>query len=476
MLDRAIRTALLAALLACGARAAGADAYGDARAAFRKAQASKDWKERAAGYVAFREQDRAEAVEDVLAAMARESNGAVHLAGIKALAGYRSPPAIAALATAVRKEKGARRAWALLAARDVPGDSAKGALSDALKEALAGADPAAAAQAALALARQQAQDALPALVAMLSHPEDARLRATAARAIRWMAGASSMGVPRPGSGGPPIPPWLAQAKLVGPLAEALATSTGRERADQIDALERLTGQSFGWDLAAWRALAAGTDPGKIERKPSYPAHVFGIPIYGKRVVVIVDHSLCTDNPHPFDPARLRELCKVPGGRDVPWYNARTNGQFVVAHVKRLVSDLPDGSAFDLVLVGKSVKSAMGRLVPANSGSRQSAERILDNLKVENGMDTLGALNAALDAGGAKDDAAWKSGPDEIVYASCSVPWLAEVTDAAVVGATIALKARLRGVPIHSVGVADHPFEMMTLISEQSGGRYVSRAK
>ena len=59
--------------------------------------------------------------------------------------------------------------------------------------------------------------------------------------------------------------------------------------------------------------------------------------------------------------------------------------------------------------------------------------------------------------------------------TCAIPWAPKdpnaMVDQSEVGAAIGLKARLRMVPIHMVGVGPHPFEMMR-ISDQSGGRYL----
>ena len=52
----------------------------------------------------------------------------------------------------------------------------------------------------------------------------------------------------------------------------------------------------------------------------------------------------------------------------------------------------------------------------------------------------------------------------------------ELTDMEEIGARIALKARLRMVPIHTVGVGSHPFDMMIPISEESDGTYFDLSK
>jgi len=38
---------------------------------------------------------------------------------------------------------------------------------------------------------------------------------------------------------------------------------------------------------------------------------------------------------------------------VPWFNIKTTAQFLVAHAKRLVNDLPEGTQVEVVTVGGS---------------------------------------------------------------------------------------------------------------------------
>jgi hypothetical protein len=256
------------------------------------------------------------------------------------------------------------------------------------------------------------------------------------------------------------------------VLDAMEAAKGRERADLAELLKKMLGKDLGIDVAAWRRLAAGEAVG--EPTVLLPTWVGTLPVHGRRVVVVLDHSTCTDDPHPFtDRARLQELCKVPGARDVPWFNLRTNGQFLAAHAKRLVSDLPEGTSLGFVAVGgPRIDVGLAGLKPATPGAKDAVVREIDGLKPANGLDLLNALFAALDAGG-KEPVAWTNGPDEIVLLECGTPWLADVKDPVVVAAAVGLRARLRCVPIVAVGVGQHPQEMLRTMTELSGGRYVS---
>ena len=74
-------------------------------------------------------------------------------------------------------------------------------------------------------------------------------------------------------------------------------------------------------------------------------------------------------------------------------------------------------------------------------------------------------------GTTSDGAAWKRGPDEIIFVTCNMPTVGDLTEANVVGAAIALKARLRMVPIHTIGIESHPYEMLATIARETGGVY-----
>jgi hypothetical protein len=453
---RATRTGLAAAALGAAfltfAGPAAADDWGDARKAFRDAMKSKEWKERKTALIRLRDFDRAEAAEEVLSAIPKETNGAVLVACVAALSAFHSAEATAALAAAARSAKGPKRALVMMALEEQSGDASK----DVLLEVLGGGDAPSAARAALALGKKRVAAAVPPLLGLLKH-KDWQVRSAAARALA----ATASSVDRAG--------WA-------PLAESLAASAGRERGDLVEALKAVTRQDFGHDVAAWKALAAGADPATIARKPTVPPHVVGIPIYGRRVVVVLEHSNCTDDPHPFEAQeRLQELCKVPGARDVPWYQIRTTGQFYGAHAKRLIADLASGTMFDLITVAAKEKALFGKWTPANPGTHATAAKAIDGLKPETGLDVHAAVLEALDLGG-KEPASWQAGPDEIVLFECGNPWLADVTDPEVVGATIGLAARMRMVPVHTIGVGAHPSAMLQQIADLSGGRYLDLTK
>lgn len=463
---------------------AAADEWSDARKAFRRAQKSEELSVRRDAYLDLLNFDSEKAAEEALTAMVKENkrsdaSPAVLLSGITTLATFLSEGAQAVVAEAVRKGRGDKRLFAVLALADRPAGGGEALLLDVLK----GKEAPLVAQAALALGRRKAKEALPPILELLEHDEW-QLRAAAARALEAMAGEAELDPQTAEMVLPPLPAWMSEQRngIVGALAASLETATGSARGNIVSALERITLQAYGYDVEAWKKLGAGTPPEEIRARPVKVPHAFGIPIYGERVVIVVDISTCTDDTHPFqDRKRLQAVCEVPGARPVPWFKLRTTKQFFAAHAKRLVQDLPTrGQKFEIIAVFQKVEPLFEKLTSCNSGTQRQATTFLDELAVQDGPNHFVGLTTALDLSGAKDRVAWSLGPDEIVLMSCAIPWAPSDPNAMVgqteVGAAIGLKARLRMVPIHSVGVGPHPFEMMRILAAQTGGRYVDLSR
>lgn len=456
-----------AGLLCLGA-VARADGFGDAKREFDKFQRAETWQERAQGYDYLAAYDGAEAVEEILKALGSEGNGAVIRHALRTLGLFGSDEASEALAEAVRKGRGDRQYFALLALEMQRGPGA----SQALLEALSNKDTSVVAQAAIALGAKQVRDALAPLRDLLGHKEW-QVRAAAARGLKNMAGP----IPGPAAPGaapaPFLPTWLAPDEVGPALIAALETSQEVDRRDLIAALERISGKSYGYDPAAWRQWLAATPEERIERNPIAVPRFFGIPVFGERVCVVIVNNVQLDKPHPYSQDRLKELCEVPGARAIPWIKIRTLKQFTQEHVARFLEDFAAGSRkVEIFTTGPKVNQSFGKLRVA-SASRKAMADLVEGLALAAQNDTYGALVAALDVSGSKDSVAWQKGPDEVLYVSCAPPWLAEVTDLDQAGAGIGLKARRRMVPVHSVGVAEHPGKLMKIMSEWSGGVYLT---
>jgi hypothetical protein len=448
-----VRRSLLLASLAVaslGTPPALAKDWAEVRKEFKELARATEWEKRRRGYLAIRMTDSEDAADEVLSALSRERHGLVVAAGIDTLSGYQSEGATKALADAARSGRGTRRSSALLALRDQKGTGGKEALLAILDQN----DAWAVGHAAAALGAKQVVEAAPRLASLLAH-KDWQVRSAAAGAL--------------GRLGPAAPKDVLPA-----LAAALEASDGADRGALAAALESITKKDFGYDPAAWKRLAGGEDAAKIARAPKAVPYVLGVPVYGRRVVLVLDHSVGSDDPHPFDQARLKQVCEVPNARPILWITLRTRGQLMGAAARRLFQDMPPGSSFELIAAGRQVRPLFGKFSPAGAGSEQAAAKAIEDAQPENGLDAYGALQAALDTGGKA--ASWTSGPDTVIYLSCGVPWQAEVVDAAQVGAEIGLEARRRFVPVHAVGVGNHPFQMCRDLASRTGGTYVDLSK
>ncbi len=281
-----------------GVRSAGADEWSDAKKAFRKAQKAPDLKTRRDAFIDMLTFDGTEqtedAVEEILRTLGREESPAVILTALETLSTFTSDEATEILVDAVRKGRGTRRFYALIALADRPA----GGGEDLLMEVLDGKEEPLIAQAALALGHRQTEAAVPLLLPLLAH-DTWQLRAAAARALEYMAGKAVLNPKTAEMEFPPVPAWLKTPEVLNALVASLETAEGRSRSDAVSALERITGRAFSNDVRAWKALLGGADPAGIRARPEAVPYIFGIPIYGRKVVLVIDISTCTDDTHPF---------------------------------------------------------------------------------------------------------------------------------------------------------------------------------
>ncbi len=478
-----IRTLLLTAFAALlmiglqGPSTAVADDAADARKAFRAAVRAEDWKLRKEAYFTIADYDSAEVVKEILTAMGREKNPAVLLTAIGVLGGLQSEGAQEELIRQFGKARGTRKLYVLLVLARQKGDLAV----PVLLETVRGKDAPAMAQAALALGEKEVEEAVPDLVRLLRH-KDWQVRRAGAMALRRLAQPPP---PKPKKGEQPDPNfrWPVSDALKAPevtqaLVAVLGSSKGRDRRDALHALDAIHDKQFGDNVAAWKLFAQGKEVDeRTLRKRKRPAHAYGIPLYGQRVVLIYDNSLRSGDPHAFgSDDRMLEVCEVPGSRPLLHMRLRTVGQFAQAHYKRAILDMPKGTKFELIHFNEIVHSVFGKFASAGTASRKVVEEVFTEMKNDNGIASYTALETALDTGGGTDAKAWKKGPDEIVFTTCNVPTHGEIKEADVVGAAIALKARLRMVPIHTVGIETHPYAMLETIARETGGVYRNYVK
>jgi hypothetical protein len=462
-------------LLALAAPSADADPQTDAIKTFKKSSKIKDWRERRLAFRAMAACDSTKGVDALLAATVKERNAVVALAGIKVLGAYKSEEAQASLASRVAKASGTKSTIVLMALARQKGGAGTGILSEVLR----GDDGQRAALAALALGAKAQEYSLEDLLAALNHT-DWHVVAAAARGLEQMAlSARPQTSPPAKSGSSALPKWFPKNEVLHALIARLKVATGAERGDLIQALETITTKRYGWNVSAWAMLAAGKKPDAnvlLQRK--YPPQMFGIPLYGRRIAIVVDATVHIDNAHPFKVRkRLQDVCQVAGARELPWFRINTIDEFNRAHVARGIRDMPDeDQKFEVFFSAIKTEHVFGKMVPANPGNKEKAIAHFDKIKFSNGNDVFGSMTKALDVSGRKDAVAWQKGPDTVICVCSSNPSSAKETDQEVIGTAIGMKAGSRLVRIEAIGVYQHAFVMLKLFAELSGGRYVSLEK
>jgi hypothetical protein len=455
---RAFRIATVAAaalvLVPASARPANAD-FENAKKLFLDGQKSADWKAKRSGYLALGDYDTPASAQLVLSAMGSETNPAVLDAGVTALSGMKSAGARQLLFDAVRKGKSQERLYALVAL-----EKARGGDVDALLvETLASGSPPAAAQAAWDLAFPGRTGAEAALIKALAH-EHSQVRVAAARSLAA----------------------LQSKDAVKPLAERMRADKGRAKWAEILALEAITGQKHGDSTAKWAAVASGTDPATVTEKGEPPPSFFGIPVTGERVAFVLDRSLLMGDPHAFmgpeNRERLEALCSPPDGERIPYRLLKTKLQLASAHVLHAAEGVPSGTKLEVVLFCKEVKGAFGlKWVPMGTATRKALAETLKGLDTDDGIDLWDGLLAAMDLGGPGEDRAWKAGPEEILLVTNNVATAGPVTEPEGIAPGLGLKARLRMVTVHVVGIGTaHSVVLASTLAKKTGGTYLDLSK
>jgi hypothetical protein len=434
---------LLAALAARPARAG----WEEAKGPFLQAQRSPEWKTRKLAYVAAADHESAATVDGLLAALAKEEHAVVLGAGLDVLSSVRTADARKGLVEAAKSGKGAVR---LLAVAALAGHPPSADADAALAAALAAPEAPVAAQAALVLSEGERARPVPALVRLLSHA-DRRVRGAAARAL----GAAK------------------DRAALAPLAALLAKESGHARLEVVRALEAIDGTARGYAPATWKAVASGAKDLPKETPRLFPT-AFGLPIAGERVVFVLDRSLLMADAHPFDRRRLEELSTPKDGEPIPWFRLKTKLEFAVAQVLHAIAGLESGSKFEVVSFAEDVRGHFElRFASAGAGSRKAIAESLAAIEVDDGMNVWGALDAALAVGGGNDAQAWKSGPEVVVFVTNNLPNKGDVTDGGEIASGIGWRARLRQVPVHAVGIANHPYALAEGLAKRTGGVYLS---
>lgn len=270
------------------------------------------------------------------------------------------------------------------------------------------------------------------------------------------------------------------------LVRRLAKEDGRLKEDCTRALRALTGADIGPLPEAWRMWweknrekwngkpppVAAKAPSPFMQDDKKPAEgerktgtFFGIEIESKRVVFVIDVSGSMNQP-------------VGGGPEPK----ATKIALAKRELKRALSDLEDGTIFDVVFFSGAVKVWKPDMQKADAKTRKEAQDFTESTDAVGGTNTYDALEAAFglgDLGKGKKREADPTGDarvDTIVLLSDGKPSMGRTTDPDAIRGAVREWNRARRIVIHAVafGVdakdgADPKF--MEGLAQDTGGSY-----
>lgn len=202
------------------------------------------------------------------------------------------------------------------------------------------------------------------------------------------------------------------------LIDRLEQEDDRRRHAIADALEALTGQSFGLLLGSWRAWWAGEgeaflrngppkSPGKKSQQPrAVPATTsayFGIPQDGRAVLYLVDFS--------------QSMRSRLSGKSGP-----TRWQECLRELGQALDGLGPDRTFNVVVFAQRVLSFRTRQVPADTRNVAAAKAWLGELGLELGTAIFEGFEVAYHLGGARiEDRYFEPEIDTIFFLSDGLP-------------------------------------------------------
>ncbi len=226
-------------------------------------------------------------------------------------------------------------------------------------------------------------------------------------------------------------------------------------ADAIEAaIEKITGERFGYDAAAWADWWSTVKLSPFHRREMPPGErtVPGIPYYGFRI-----HS-------------SRVVFVIDTSRSMGW-NGRLDR--AKAELIKVIGSLPETTSFNVVVYSDGVSAWQKKITPATKGTIARAKTFVERLRPQAGTDVYDALRLAL----ADPDA------DTVYFLSDGTPSTGPIVDPYRILATIRADNRYRRVRILSVAlvIGDPPtayagtedekraIEFMTRLARENGG-------
>lgn len=177
------------------------------------------------------------------------------------------------------------------------------------------------------------------------------------------------------------------------LIEAMEAERGRLQEDIVAALERLTGQEFGFDVASWKDFVQHATPDYLSKPPEHKQLRLGTPRFGvgglryhtigtssQRFVLITDLSGSMDTP-----------IRLPG-----YPEPRPRVELVREELTRLVGQLDPNIGFDLITFRDTVDVWKPQMILAGDAQKRAALSQIAGYTASGGTNIYGGLAAVFD--------------------------------------------------------------------------------
>ncbi|MGE0144859.1 MAG: HEAT repeat domain-containing protein [Planctomycetota bacterium] len=249
-------------------------------------------------------------------------------------------------------------------------------------------------------------------------------------------------------------------------------------------LEQLTGQSVAIGNAQhwrdfWKREGASmrlVTPEEAEKrraagKDDRYEKFFALRIESDRVLFVVDFSGSMDEPITLE----------TGTTSTGAGTKTTKARLVVDEMKKIVTSLPDGSYFNIVVfsdevrVWRPTREGYPELVRLDDNTRDELlGSFLDNLAPRGPTNLHDALELAIGfAGRGLTDKHYALGFDTVYVLSDGAPSYGKVTDKDEIRRRVRESNRLKRLTIHSVTFGDrNDTDFLRLLAEENGGRHV----
>ncbi len=200
-----------------------------------------------------------------------------------------------------------------------------------------------------------------------------------------------------------------------------------------------------------------------------------------RVVFVLDRSLQMGDAHALAEEgkreRLEAFCTPKDGERIPWRQLKSRLQLAQAQIRHAVAGLPPSARVEVLYFAEDVAGVFGKKwVAPNTASRKLLDDAFLKLQTDDGIALYDALLTALDLGGATDEKALKTGPEQIFLVMNNVPTKGDVTDPDALEKGVAFRARTRGVAISVVDLGANRQLLAEGIAKSTGGAYLDLTK